>query len=71
MREGSSVVEVKAGVARTTNSVDAMGLPKCATDDQDQKDYYSAQEHSSDDLSSHISAAPSSRPMGLTAGIEF
>jgi hypothetical protein len=48
-----------------------MGLPKCATDDQDQKDYYSAQEHSSDDLSSQISAAPSSRPAGLTAEIEF
>ena len=71
MREVSSVVEIKAGVARTSNSVDAMGLPKCATDDQDQKDYYSAQEHSSEDLSSQIRAAPSSRPMGLTAEIEF
>jgi hypothetical protein len=48
-----------------------MGLPKCAPDDQDQKDYCSAQEHSSDNLSSQISAAPRSRPTGLAAEIEF
>jgi hypothetical protein len=48
-----------------------MGLPKYATDDQDQKDYCSAQKHSSENLSSPISAAPSNRPTGMTAEIEF